>query len=172
MFKFTLLLFASFCALSNSIPLNLAEDENGEHYLMVPLSRTRRESDFSYDISKGRGGTRVELGQQGTVLQKGFHTINTGASVAKTFNPNSPTSFGANVGYAHERTGHGINVAAQRTPGYGTDLSVQGKYNIWKGGKASLDAVTSYNRHYGGPFGASKPNVYGGIQFTAPFGFH
>ncbi|KAK9870785.1 hypothetical protein WA026_009745 [Henosepilachna vigintioctopunctata] len=171
MLKFILPL-AIFFVFSFALPLDIVEDDNGEQYLMVPLSRSRRASDFSYDISKGPRGTRVELGQQGTVFQKGFHTINTGASVGKTFNPNSPTTFGANVGYAHERTGSGINVAAQKTPGYGTDLSVQGKYNLWKGGQASLDAVTSYNRHYGGPFGASKPDVYGGIQFTAPFGTH
>ncbi|KAK9870779.1 hypothetical protein WA026_009740 [Henosepilachna vigintioctopunctata] len=77
------LLLASFCVLSYSLPLNLAEDENGEHYLMVPLSRNRRESDFSYDISKGPRGTRVELGQQGTVFQKDSIQLTQGLLLGK-----------------------------------------------------------------------------------------
>ncbi|KAK9870784.1 hypothetical protein WA026_009744 [Henosepilachna vigintioctopunctata] len=165
---FRIILFSTLlCAFASALPLTIAEDEEGVQYLVLPLSREKRQT--TYDISKGPQGTTVQLGHKGTIFDDGSHKVTGAGSISKTFNPNSPPTFGGNLGYSHEASGSGLNLGVQKTPGYGTDLGVEGRYNIWREGKATVDAVGSYNRHYGGQFGTTKPNWYGGVEVSIPF---
>ncbi|KAL3265363.1 hypothetical protein HHI36_009569 [Cryptolaemus montrouzieri] len=165
-----IIVFLAVCAISCAQVYDFAEDEFGRQYIMVPLPLSRQRRQTTYDISKTpKGGTNVQLGHKGTIFDDGNHKLDAGASVSKTFNPNSAPTYGGSLDYTHH-SGSGLSVGAKNTPGYGTDLGVQGKYNIWREGKATLDAVGSYNRHYGGPYGTQTPNWYGGVQLSVPFG--
>lgn len=97
------------------------------------------------------------------------HRLDGGAFASKQFRPSGPTTVGGQLGYSHTPSGSNLNVGAQRTQRFGTDLSASGTGNIWRNGNARLDAVGRYDRHFGGVGGTGRPNYYGGLQFTGRF---
>lgn len=92
-----------------------------------------------------------------------------GAFASKPFRPSGPATVGGNVNYNHLPSGSGIGVNAAKTPRFGTDLGVQGNANLWRKGNSRLDAVGSYQRHFGGQFGTGKPQAYAGLNFNHQF---
>ncbi|KAL3265364.1 hypothetical protein HHI36_009571 [Cryptolaemus montrouzieri] len=166
----TLIVMFAVCAIASAEIYDIAEDQFGGQFIMVPLPLIRHRRQTTFDISKTpKGGTHVQLGQKGTIFDDGNNKLAASGTLSKTFNPTSPLSYGGTLDYTHS-SGSGLSVGATNTAGSGTDLGVQGKYNIWRDGRATLDAVGSYNRHYGGPFGTQRPNWYGGLQLSVPFG--
>lgn len=120
----------------------------------------------------GRGRTAVVTGShQGNIFDKNGHRLDGGASVSKQFHPNGPATIGGKLGYSHTPSGSNLNVGASHTKKFGTDLSVDGRGNIWRSnnGNTRLDAVGNYNRHYGGRGGTGKPNYYGGVELNHRF---
>ncbi|KAL3265367.1 hypothetical protein HHI36_009574 [Cryptolaemus montrouzieri] len=166
--KITVIIFASFCVLLNAQEYNLAEDEFGEEYIMVPLPLRRQKRQSTYDLSHAGGLTTLKLGHTQKFLDDGINKFSLNGNLAHTFTPRSPLTLGGSLNYLH-RSGSGISVGVKNTPGYGTDLGVQGKYNILKKGGATFDAVGSYSRHYGGSSGTLTPDWFAGVQLKIPF---
>ncbi|KAJ3646418.1 hypothetical protein Zmor_024007 [Zophobas morio] len=162
-----LLVFVFACiAVSSAYVVQVAD---GQEYYLVPLHRQRRQT-TGVDISKGAGGgVRTTLNHQGTIFNNGVHRLDGAASASKEFRPSGPLSVTGQLGYSHIPSGSGLNVGAQHTHRGGTDLSASGNANLWSKGNSRLDAVGTYSRHYGGPWGTGKPDYYGGLQFTHRF---
>ncbi|KAK9870777.1 hypothetical protein WA026_009738 [Henosepilachna vigintioctopunctata] len=148
----------------------VAEDEFGENYVMVPLPLSRQRRQTSVGIGRGMGGgTQVTLGHQGTIFQNDKHLVTGGGFASKQFRPVGPTTVGGNLGYQHIPSGSGINIGAQNTRHFGTDLQATGNVNLWRQGNSRLDASGSYGRHYGGPWGTGRPNWGVGLNFNHRF---
>ncbi|KAK9870778.1 hypothetical protein WA026_009739 [Henosepilachna vigintioctopunctata] len=146
----------------------IAENENGEQFVMVPLPLIRNRRQTSVDISHGQG-TTITAGHQGTIFRNNKHQVIGGGFVSKQFHPKGPTTLGGNVGYQHVPSGSGLNVGASNTRGFGTDVSATGNANIWRKGNSRLDATGNYGRHFGGPGGTGRPNWGVGLNFNHRF---
>ncbi|XP_063901032.1 uncharacterized protein LOC135120597 [Zophobas morio] len=145
------------------------QDRDGEEYYLAPLHRQRRQT-TGFDISKeANGGIRTSANYLGTIFNNGVHRLVGGASISKEFRPSGPLSVAGQLGYSHIPSRSGLNIDVQRTSRGGTDFSATGNANLWRNGNSRLDAVGSYTRHYGGPWGTGRPNYYGGLQFSTRF---
>ncbi|KAK9870774.1 hypothetical protein WA026_009735 [Henosepilachna vigintioctopunctata] len=148
----------------------IAENEFGEQYVMVPLPLVRHRRQSSVDISHGAGGTTITAGHQGNIFKNDRHQVTGGGFVSKQlFHPTGPTTLGGNLGYQHIPSGSGINLGASNTRGFGTDVTATGNANIWRRGNSRLDATGSYGRHFGGPWGTGRPNWGVGLNFSHRF---
>ncbi|CAH1370004.1 unnamed protein product [Tenebrio molitor] len=164
MFKLIVLALAGLAAVS---AYEVVQDDQGQEFFLVPLHRQRRQT--SVDISKSNPGVRATVSHQGTIFNNGDHRLDGGAFASKQFRPSGPATVGGKLGYSHVPSGSGLNVGAQRTQRFGTDVSATGNANLWRRGNARLDAVGQYNRHFGGLGGTGRPNYYGGLQFSHRF---
>lgn len=136
----------------------------------IPLEhlRIRRQTVFG-GVTPGNPGQTATLGTSGTLYNQNGHRLDGHAQVSRTFNPTGPTSVGAGLDYQGPRAGASLN--ANHINHFGTDVGVTGNANIWRSPnkQSSLDANANYNRHFGGPFGTSKPNYGVGATFTHRF---
>ncbi|RZC32121.1 uncharacterized protein BDFB_011474 [Asbolus verrucosus] len=164
MYKLVVLALVSAAVVS---AYDVVQDEEGQEFYLVPLHRQRRQTNIG--ISKENPGVRITAGHKGTVFDNGNHRVDGGAFASKQFRPSGPATVGGQLGYSHVPSGSNLNVGAQHTQRFGTDLSASGRGNLWRQGNSRLDAVGSYNRHYGGLGGTRRPNYYGGLQFNHRF---
>lgn len=101
------------------------------------------------------------LGQKGTLFSNDNHKLDGAYSGSKAWGSHGlkPDTFGGRLDYTHNPSGSTAFVGANRTPGYGTDLSAGVKYNIAQGKNWDVGLSAQYDRRYGGPYGTGKPNV-------------
>lgn len=81
-----------------------------------------------------------------------------------------PTQYGGGIDYQGDRFKGAVDVNHIR--GLGTDVTASAGANLWKSrdGNTRLDATGQYGQHFGGPFGKSKPNYGGFLNFEHRFG--
>lgn len=81
-----------------------------------------------------------------------------------------PTQYGGGIDYQGDRFKEGVDVYHVR--GFGTDVNAQAGANLWKSrdGNTRLDATANYGKHFGGPYGNSKANYGGFLNFEHRFG--
>ncbi|CAG9825326.1 unnamed protein product [Phaedon cochleariae] len=150
--------FVAFClAVAAAVPIEVFEDEDGQEYYLVPVSREKRQT--KWGISNSGAG----ISHTGTLFQNDHHQLDGTASAAKNFPSHGlrPDQIGGRLDYTHTPSGSGAFVQADRTRNWGTDVAAGGKYNIYTSPKKDfgVDATAQYQRHFGGPGGAGRPDA-------------
>ncbi|CAH0561510.1 unnamed protein product [Brassicogethes aeneus] len=147
----------------------IVSSDDGELFYLVPVHRVRRQTTF--DINKNGPGTRVTLGHKGTIYENPNHKVTGGAFASQQFRPTGPLTAGGNLGYQHKPSGSGLNVGADNTRGFGTNVNAQGNLNLLRShnGNTRLDATGGYSRHFGGVGGTGRPNYNAGLNFNHRF---
>ncbi|XP_059622751.1 attacin-B-like [Phlebotomus argentipes] len=151
-----------------SVPLDLVEELL--HFLPLPVrDRVRRQTIFGGVTPGSAGGVQGTIGARGTLYENGGHRVDGHGSVSRQWHPTGPTTLGAGVDYTGPRGSASVN--AQHQHRFGTSLGIEGKANLYRSpnGMTSLDATGGYQRHFGGPFGTSKPNYNVGLGLTHRF---
>ncbi|XP_072389111.1 uncharacterized protein [Diabrotica undecimpunctata] len=159
------IVFAFCLAVAAAIPVDVAVDEEGQEYLLVPVFRERR--DVKWGANQGGFGAS----SSGTLLNNNNHRVDGTATESKAWGSHGvkPDSFGGRVDYSHKPSGSSGFVNADRTPGYGTDVTAGGKYNIAGGKNWGADVNANYGRHFGGPGGTGKPQAGAGLNVHGNF---
>lgn len=139
-----------------------------EYVEQIPSYRLRRQTVFG-GVTPGNPGSTATIGASGTIFNQNGHRVDGHGQVSRTFNPTGPTSIGGGLNYQGPRGGASVN--ADHTRHLGTDVGVTGNANLWRSpnGRSNLDGTANYNRHFGGPFGNSRPNYGAGLQFNHRF---
>ncbi|CAH1183472.1 unnamed protein product [Phaedon cochleariae] len=120
--------FVALClAVAVAVPVEVFEDDNGQEFLLVPVSRQKRQT--KWGISNSGAG----ISHTGTIYSNGRHQLDGTASAAKNFPSHGlrPDQVGGRLDYTHNPSGSGAFVGADRTRNWGTDVSAGGKYNIY-----------------------------------------
>lgn len=120
-------------------------------------------------LSQSPQGTSGMVGLKGNVFNENGHSLDVNTRIGQTFAPKGPTSIGGGIDYQGPRVGAGLDV--NHINNYGTNVGVHGNANVWRSnnGRSSLDANANYNRQFGGPFGAGRPNYGAGLNFIHRF---
>ncbi|KAJ8922492.1 hypothetical protein NQ315_007520 [Exocentrus adspersus] len=102
----------------------------------------------------------------GTLFNNNNHRLDGTASASKNFGSHGlkPDQFGGRLDYSHNPSRTSAFVGADRTRHFGTDVSAGVKHNLYQNKNFGVDAVGSYNRHFGGPGGTGRPDGFVGIQ--------
>nr|AYV99148.1 attacin C3 [Octodonta nipae] len=149
------IVFSAFClAVAAAMPYEIIEDEDGQQYYAVPISREKRQTKWNVNQSG------VGISHTANIFDNNKHRLDGTASAAKNFNSHGlkPDQIGGRLDYNHKPSGAGAFVGADRTRGFGTDLNVGAKYNIHQSKNVGVDVTGQYGRHFGGPGGTGKPN--------------
>lgn len=151
----------------NSVDLELSI----EGFEPIPLRIQRREKRQIYGgVTNGQpGGVQGTLGASGTLYNNGGHRVDGHGQVSKNWGPTGPTTVGGGLDYTGPRGGASIN--AQHQHGLGTSVGAEGRYNMYSSpnGQTTIDAHGGYGRHFGGPYGTSKPDYNVGIGLNHRF---
>uniref|UniRef100_A0A336MZX7 CSON009409 protein n=1 Tax=Culicoides sonorensis TaxID=179676 RepID=A0A336MZX7_CULSO len=113
---------------------------------------------------------QTDLGVKGNVniYRDEKNSLDANAAINTSFGPSGPSKPSGSVvglGYTHAH-GHGVSASVKHTPSLNqTDLGVEGKVNIYRDEKNSLDAQAAINKSFG-PSAPDKPTVSGGLVFT------
>ncbi|KAI4463069.1 attacin c-terminal region [Holotrichia oblita] len=129
-----------------------------EEYVLVPMSRVRRQTTGGLDNSG-----RAFISHTGTLVDNDRHHLLGNAFAAKQFRPDGPLTVGGSLDYTHPPSGSTLGVRASNTRGFGTDVAATGRYNFYNKGGTSVYAEGTYGRHYGGFGGTGRPDAYGGL---------
>nr|ABZ80663.1 hypothetical antimicrobial peptide [Sitophilus zeamais] len=137
-------------------PSTVVEDENGEHYYLVPLGRTKRQTTNWQIQSPGI----ASLSHKGTILDNPNHHPDGSGYVTKDLRGHglAPDAYGGRVDYTHKPTGSNLGVGADHARGFGTDVTASGTYNFLHSKSGDLGVTGQYGRHFGGPGGTGRPN--------------
>ncbi|KRT86332.1 hypothetical protein AMK59_1093, partial [Oryctes borbonicus] len=127
-----------------------------EEYVLVPLSRGRRQTTGGVD-----SGGRAFIRHTGTIVDNNRHHLTGTASAAKQFRPNGPLITSGSLDYTHKPSGSTLGIGASNTRRFGTDVHAAGRYNFYNKGGTSVFAEGNYGRHFEGPGGTGRPNYYG-----------
>ncbi|KAJ8964089.1 hypothetical protein NQ317_004397 [Molorchus minor] len=146
-------LVATLLAVAVAMPFDIFEDEEGEQYYAVPVSREKRQTKW------GATNTGFGVSHQGTILNSNNHQLDGSAYASKNWGSHGikPDQFGGQLDYSHKPSGSSAFVGADRIPGYGTDVSAGLKQNLYQNKNFGVDVTGQYGRHFGGPGGTGKP---------------
>ncbi|XP_050302377.1 uncharacterized protein LOC126740406 [Anthonomus grandis grandis] len=147
MYKF--FIFFALMAAAFSLPYPLVEDEDGEQYHLVPLSRVRRQqTDYRLD-SKGN----LFLGHKGTILDNQNHRLDGQGYVVKNVKGHglSPDAHGGALDYLNKPTGLNLGVSANHVRHGGTKVGATGGWNFIQRKDAEVGISGRYDRVSGGP---------------------
>lgn len=137
----------------------------------IPLRIQRREKRQVYGgVTNGQpGGIQGTLGAGGTLYNNNGHRVDGHGQVSKNWGPKGPTTLGGGLDYTGPRGGASIN--AQHQHRLGTSVGAEGRYNVYSSpnGRTTVDAHGGYGRHFGGPFGNSKPDYNVGVGLNHRF---
>nr|CAI5850193.1 unnamed protein product [Callosobruchus analis] len=103
------------------MPYEVAEDEEGQQYYMVPLSRERR-SPQSTSIGMNEKG--ISLSHKGNILDNNGHRLDGSAYASKNHHSPGlrPDQFGGQLDYNHDPSRTSAYLGADHARGYGTDV--------------------------------------------------
>ncbi|GJQ74947.1 hypothetical protein Trydic_g9574 [Trypoxylus dichotomus] len=155
------LFFVCLCVASSIAGVLYVPAEEGEEYVLIPLSRVRRQTTGGVDSSG-----RAFVSHTGTIVDNNRHHLTGTGFASKQFKPNGPLTTGGSLDYIHKPSGSTLGVGASNTRGFGTDVNAAGRYNFYNKGGTSVFAEGNYGRHYGGPGGTGRPNYYGGVGIS------
>ncbi|CAH1990087.1 unnamed protein product [Acanthoscelides obtectus] len=162
--------FIGLClAVVNSMPLEVAEDEDGEQYYMVPLSRTRRSPQSQTGVSANQQG--VTLSHGGNILDRNGHTLDGSAYASKGYHSPGlrPDAFGGQLNYNHEPSRTSGYLGADHVRGFGTDARAGVQHDFYRNKNFNVGAGVGAERHYGGPYGNGPTQLGGFIRATGRF---
>ena len=137
--------------------------------LQIASHRQRRQV-VTGGITPGQpGGVQGNLGVAGTLYEKNGHRLDGHGEVSRNWKPNGPTTVGGGLDYTGPRGSASVNALHQRH--LGTSVSAEGRANLYTSpnGRSTLDATGGYQRHFGGPWGTSRPNYNVGLGFQHRF---
>ncbi|CAH1377313.1 unnamed protein product [Tenebrio molitor] len=157
------LIVASLClVVALALPYDLVEDEQGQHYYLVPVSRVRRET--KWDIENPG---KLKIQHSGTIFNNGDHKLKGEAYGSKSLvDRRDPAVFGGKLDYNHN-SGSSLSVSAQHKEHRGTRVGVEGKYNLYRNGPFHADVSGKYDRTYGGA--SSNPSFSTHLTGTVDF---
>uniref|UniRef100_A0A1L8DQF5 Putative attacin n=1 Tax=Nyssomyia neivai TaxID=330878 RepID=A0A1L8DQF5_9DIPT len=137
--------------------------------VLLPRQRVRRQTVFGGITPGNPAGVQGTVGARGTLFDNNGHRVDGHGSISRNWHPNGPTTIGGGLDYTGPRGS--ASVTAQHLHHLGTTLGAEAKANIYRSpnGMTSLDAQGAYQRHFGGPFGASKPDYRVGLGLTHRF---
>ncbi|XP_018563819.1 sarcotoxin II-1-like [Anoplophora glabripennis] len=158
--------FVAAVAVAVAVPIEVAEDEEGQQYYLVPVSREKRQA-----TKWGVSNTGVGLSHSGTILNNDNHRLDGSAYAAKNFGSHGlrPDQVGGRLDYAHKPSGSGAFISADNARRYGTDVNAGAQYNFVHKNNLDVGVVGQYGRHFGGPFGTGRPQGYVGLTATGRF---
>ncbi|XP_055677587.1 attacin-B-like [Lutzomyia longipalpis] len=141
------------------------------YILPLPLAkqRVRRQTIFGGVTPGNPGGVQGTVGARGTLFENNGHRLDGHGSVSRNWHPTGPTTIGGGLDYTGPRGS--ASVSAQHQHRFGTTIGAEGRANLYRSpnGMTSVDAHGSYQRHFGGPFGTSRPNYNVGLGLSHRF---
>ncbi|KAJ8933800.1 hypothetical protein NQ318_000589 [Aromia moschata] len=148
-------LIAFLLAVAAALPFEVVEDQEGEQYYVVPVSREKRQTKWGVSDS-GFG-----IGHKGTILNNDNHRLDGSAYAGKNWESHGvrPDQFGGRLDYAHKPSGASAFVGADNVRHFGTDVNAGVKYNLHHSKNWDVDLSGQYGRHFGGPGGTGNPNA-------------
>ncbi|RZB40281.1 Attacin C and/or Gloverin domain containing protein [Asbolus verrucosus] len=157
---------ASLClAMAVALPYDLAQDEQGQHYYLVPVSRVRRDTDWNVQVPGGK----FDVKHSGTIFENDNHKLEGEVYGSKSFvDRRDPLEVGGSLTYNHD-SGSSLSVQAEHKRHQGTNLGIEGKYNLYRNGPFHVDVTGDYSRHYGGPSGTQHPSWNTQLTGTVDF---
>ncbi|CAH1990396.1 unnamed protein product [Acanthoscelides obtectus] len=160
-----ILLIGFFLVAVSATPLEIAEDEEGQQYYMVPLSRVRRSETRGVVNERGVG-----VSHQGNIFNSGGHRLDGSAYANKNFGSHGlrPDAAGGRLDYSHGSKTSAF-AGADHVRGYGTDVGAGVRHNIYSSKNFNVDAGANYGRHFGGPGGTGRPQMGGFIRGSGKF---
>nr|CAI5859212.1 unnamed protein product [Callosobruchus analis] len=112
------------------MPYEVAENEEGQQYYMVPLSRSRRSPQSQTSVGANERG--IGLSHSGTILNSNGHRLDGSAYANKNYHSPGlkPDQFGGQLNYNHDRTS--AYLGADHARGYGTDVRAGVQHDIYR----------------------------------------
>ncbi|VEN64141.1 unnamed protein product [Callosobruchus maculatus] len=159
-----------FClAVVSATPLEIAEDEEGQQYYMVPLSRARRSPGSVTHLGANERGFGVS--HQGNILNKNGHQLDGGAYASKNYQSHGlrPDQFGGRLDYNHAPSRTSAFATADHARRYGTDVSAGIRHDIYSSKNFNVGVGGDYGRHLGGPGGNGRHQFGGFIRGSGRF---
>ncbi|XP_050302383.1 uncharacterized protein LOC126740413 [Anthonomus grandis grandis] len=147
---YKLLISFALVAAAFSLPYPLVEDEDGEQYHLVPLSRVRRQQQTDYRLdSKGN----LFLGHKGTILDNDNHRLNGEGYLVKNVKGHglSPDAHGGALDYLNKPTGLTAGLSADHMRHMGTKVGATAGWNFIQTKDAQVGISGRYDRISGGP---------------------
>nr|AYV99146.1 attacin C1 [Octodonta nipae] len=144
------ILFSAFCVvMAAAMPYDIVEDEDGQQFYAVPVSREKRQTQWG--VNQAGAG----ISHTGNLFDNNNHRVDGTASAAKNWGSHGlrPDQVGGRLDYNHKPSGSSAFVGADNMRGYGTDVNAGVKYNIHQSKNLGVDLSGQYGRHYGGPGG-------------------
>ncbi|XP_018571235.1 uncharacterized protein LOC108910919 [Anoplophora glabripennis] len=141
-----------------AVPVDVVEDEEGQQYYLVPVSREKRGTQW------GLSGTGATVGHSGTIANSGGHRLDGGAYAGKNFGSHGarPDQVGGRLDYSHgSRTS--AFASADHARHYGTDVNAGVRHNVYQNKNFGVDVTGQYGRHYGGPSGTGRASSGVGV---------
>ena len=143
-------------------PLDVVQNEDGEAFALVPLSRVRRAEVYGHADITDPG--RAFIGIKGTPIDNAEHRLDTNVYATKNILHHSPITKGAEASYLHIPTNSNLDLSIQNTPQMGTDFRASGKYNYFQDKTTNANVEAFYDRRWGGQPGSSRSDH--GIMFN------
>ncbi|KRT85607.1 hypothetical protein AMK59_787 [Oryctes borbonicus] len=145
-----------------SYPIDVVEDDYGQEFALVPLSRVRRAQVYGNADITDPG--RAIVGIKGTPIDTSNHRVDTHAFATTNIKHHSPITKGLEASYLHKPTNSNLDLSAVNTPRWGTDVKASGTYNFFQDKTSNANVEGFYSRHYGGMPGTLKPDY--GVMFN------
>ncbi|GAB0086631.1 Attacin_C domain-containing protein [Sergentomyia squamirostris] len=149
------------------------EDLGGEYeevFVPIPVAKYRVRRQVFGGVSPGpQGGIAGTFGGRGTLYENNGHKVDGHASVSRNWHPTGPTTIGGGLDYTGPRGS--ASISATHPHHFGTTVNAEGRANLYTSPNrmTSIDAHGGYQRHFGGPFGTSKPNYNVGLGLSHRF---
>ncbi|VEN33768.1 unnamed protein product [Callosobruchus maculatus] len=153
----------------NGMPYEIAEDEEGQEYYMVPLSRARRSPDTETSICVKEKSSGVA--HSGNIFDKNGHRLDGSAYANKDHHSPGikPDQFGGQWNYNHDPSRTSAFVGADHTKGYGTDAGAGIKHDIHRSKDFNVGVGVGAQKHYGGPGGDTRPQFGAFVRGSGRF---
>ena len=148
-------------------PMQIAETEDGEAMVLVPLSRVRRAEIYA-GADLNEPGQAI-FGIKGTPIDNENHRLDTNLFGTTNIKHHSPFTSGAEASYLHKSTDSNFDLKAVHTENWGTDVTAAGRYNFYDGKNSNANIQGYYTRHLGGMAGSMSPDYGVMLNYNMDF---
>ncbi|XP_076260227.1 attacin-B-like [Rhynchophorus ferrugineus] len=153
---------------------SIAEDEEGQQYYLIPLSRSKRSEPEKKNTQPQtdwqiRDPGILTVSHKGTISNNENHRLEGMGYAQKNLRGHGiePEVFGGGLKYTHIPSESNLKIGADHAPGFGTNLKASGTYNMYHSKNADVGLTGQYSRVIDTPYGNLKPNwgVFLGGQY-------
>nr|CAH7738723.1 unnamed protein product [Callosobruchus chinensis] len=164
-----IMVFGLCLAMVSGMPYEVAEDQQGQQYYMVPLSRARRSPQPQTSVGANERGFGIS--HSGNILDNNGHRLDGSAYANKNYHSSGikPDQFGGQLNYNHDPSRTSAYLGADHARGYGTDVRAGVQHDIYRTKNFNLGVGAGGQQHLGGPFGNSRPQFGGFIRGSGSF---